>query len=75
VLGEDAGHVEGHVAVADHGDFLGIQRPFAGNVRVSVVPGDEVGAAEGSLEFDARDVQVRVLDGAGGENDGVVVRA
>ena len=75
VLGEHPGDVEGDVAVADHGDFLGIQRPVAGNVRVAVVPGDEVGAAVGALEFDARDVQVRVLDGAGGEDDGVVVRA
>ena len=75
VLGEHPGDVEGHVAVADHGDFLGLQRPVAGNVRVAVVPGDEVGAAVGALEFDARDVQVRVLDGAGGEDDGVVVRA
>ncbi len=75
VLGEHAGHVQGHVAVADHGDFLGLQRPVAGHVRVAVVPGDKVGAAEGALKLDARDVQVRVLDGAGGEDDGVVVRA
>ncbi len=75
VLGENTGHVKGHVAVAEDGDFLGLKRPFAGNVRVTVVPGDEVGAAEGTLEFDARDIQVGVLDGAGGEDDGVVMLA
>jgi hypothetical protein len=74
VLGQHARHVQGHVAVADDGDFLGVQRPFAGDVGVAVVPGHEVGAAVGAVEFDARDVQVRVLDGAGGEDDGVVVR-
>ena len=72
VLGQHAGHVQGHVAVADHGDLLGLQRPVARHVRVPVVPGDEVGGAVGPLEPDAGDVQVRVLDGAGGEDHGVV---
>ncbi len=72
VLHQHAGHVQGHVAVADDGDFLGVQRPFAGHIRVAVVPGHEVGPAEGSVEFDARNVQVSVLDGAGGEDHGVV---
>ena len=75
VLGQDAGHVQGHVAVAEHGNFLGLQRPFTGDVRVAVVPGHEVRAAVGTVQLDARDVQVRVLDGAGGEDDGVVVGA
>ena len=39
---------------------------------MAVVPGDEVRPAEGALKVDARNVQVRVLDGAGGEDHGVV---
>ena len=72
VLDQHPGHVEGHVAVADHRDLLGLQRPVARNVGVTVVPGDEVGPAEGPLEPDAGNVQFRVLDGAGGEDHGVV---
>ena len=75
VLDQHAGHVEGHVAVADHRNLLGLQRPVPRHVRVAVVPGDEVGPAEGSLQADPGNIQVRVLDGAGGEDDGVVERA
>ena len=75
VLGEHAGHVERHVAVADHRDLRGLERPGARHVRVPVVPGDEVGGAVGAVQLDARDVQVRVADGAGGEDDRVVVLA
>src|SRR4029078_718148 len=50
-------------------------RPFAGDVRVAVVPGDKVRAAVGAVQLDTRDVQVRVLDVAGGKDDGVVVGA
>ncbi|MCY1245179.1 hypothetical protein D9M72_583060 [compost metagenome] len=46
VLDQHAGNVQCHVAVADHGDFLGIERPFTRHVGVAVVPGDEVRAAE-----------------------------
>ena len=45
VLGQDAGDVQGDVADADDGDLLGAQVPGARVVGVTVVPGDEVGAA------------------------------
>ena len=48
----------------------------AGDVRVAVVPGHEVGGAVGAVQLDARDVAVpRRAIGAGGEDDGVVERA
>ena len=73
MLGQHPGHVKGHIAVANDGDLLGGQRPFTRHVRVAVVPGDEVGAAVRTFQLDAGDVQVRVLDGASGEDHGVVV--
>ena len=72
VLDQHAGHIEGHVAVADHRNLLGLQRPVPRHIRVAVVPGDEVRPAEGTLQADPGNVQVRVLDGSGGEDDGVV---
>src|SRR5699024_1327024 len=73
--GQDAGNVPGHVAVADDGDFAGRQVPVLVRVRVGVVPGHEVRAAVGAVQVDARDVQVRVLLGAGGDDDRVVAGA
>ena len=73
VLGQHPRHIQCHVAVANDGDLLGGQRPFARHIRVPVVPGHEVGPAVGALQLDAGDVQVCVLDGAGREDDGVVV--
>ena len=73
VLGEHACYIQGHVAVTNHGNFLGSQRPFPGDIGVSVIPGDEVRAPVGTFKLDAGDVQIRVLDGAGGEDDGIVV--
>jgi hypothetical protein len=72
VLDQHAGHVQCHVAVADHGNFLRLQRPLPRHVRVPVVPGNKISAAEGALQVDARDRQVGVLDGAGGEDHSVV---
>ncbi len=71
-LGEHPGDVERDVADAEDGDLLGLQRPLARDFGVAVVPGDEVGGAVGAVEFDARDAQVTVGLGAGGEHQGVV---
>ncbi len=71
-LGQDPGHVQGHVADPEHGDLLGLQRPGARHVRVAVVPGDEVGGAVGAVEFAAGYVQGPVGHRAGGEDHGVV---
>ena len=73
MLGEDAGDVQGDVAVADDGDGCRVQRPLAREVRVAVVPADEVGGPERALGVDAGNVEVGVADRAGGEDDGVVV--
>jgi hypothetical protein len=72
MLGKHTCNVEGHVAVADDRNFLGLQRPFTRYVRVAVVPGNEVRGAERALKLDAGNVQIRVLDGTGRENDRVV---
>ncbi len=73
-LGKDAGDVEGDVADAEDGNLLGLQRPGARDVRVAVVPGDEVGGAVGAVEVDARDGEGAVGGRTGGEDDGVVER-
>ena len=73
VLGEHPRHVQRHVAVADHRDLLGLQRPRARVVRVAVVPGHEAGRAVGAVQVRAGNVQRGVVDGTGGEDDGVVV--
>src|SRR5699024_9309094 len=49
--------------------------PGAGVVGVAVVPGHEVGGAVGAVQLDAGDREVGVLEGAGGEDDRVVVAA
>lgn len=73
VLGEQSSHVERDVAVADDADGCGIQRPFAWEVGVTVVPADEVGRAVRAVGIDAGDVEGCVAHRAGGEDDGVVV--
>jgi hypothetical protein len=72
VLDQHAGYVQGHVPVADHRNLLGLQRPLPRHVRVAVVPGHEVCPAEGALQLNARNVQVCILDGTRGEDDGVI---
>jgi hypothetical protein len=44
VLREHARDVERDVAVADHGDRLGLERPGAGHIGVTVEPAHEVGS-------------------------------
>ena len=70
---QDAGHVDGDVAVADH------HRPSAGDVgrhsgevRVGVVPADEVHGRDTSRQVLARDAQRPVRLGAHGVDDGVI---
>ena len=75
VLGQHAGDVEGHVAVADDRDLAGLERPGAREVRVAVVPGHELGGPVHAPEVVAGDVQRGVVDGSGGEDHGVVVGA
>ena len=75
VLGEDAGDVQGDVAVTEHCNLLSFERPGAGVVGVAVVPGDEVCCAVGAVQVDAFNVQGCIKNRAGCENDGVVVFA
>ena len=75
VFGEDAGDVQGDVAVTEHRYLLSLQRPGAGIVGVTVVPGDEVGSAVGAVQVDALNVQRCVVNGSGREDNGVVVLA
>src|SRR5699024_10770112 len=73
VLGQHPGDVQGHVPGAEDRHLLGVQRPGARHVRMSVVPGDEVGRTVAAFEFDAGDVQFGVPDRPGGKDDCVVV--
>ena len=75
MLGEDAGDVQGDVAVTEHRHLLSLQRPGAGVVGVTVVPGDEVGSTVGAVQVDALNVQRCVVNGSGREDNGVVVLA
>ena len=75
VLCEDAGHVERDVADTQNRDLLGLERPGAGDVGVTVVPGHEVGGAVRAIKVNTRDVEIGVVEGAGGKDDGVVVLA
>src|SRR5690625_1475589 len=75
VLRKHPGNVEGDVTVADDRDLLRLQRPGAGHIGVTVVPGDEVRRAVGTGQVDTGDVEIGVPDRAGGEDDGVVVFA
>ena len=73
MLREHARDVERHVAVADDGDRLRLERPLAREVGVAVVPADEVGGAVAAGQVDAGDVEGGVPDRAGREDHGVVV--
>src|SRR5690606_37645516 len=72
VLGKDASYVQGNVAIADDSNFLGRQVPVLVNIWVCVIPGHEVGAAEGTFKVDTWNVQVCVLLGTGGDDHCVV---
>ncbi len=73
VLGQHTRHVQRHIAVADHSNFLGVERPGARVVGVTVIPGDELGGTVGTVQIRAGDLQRSIIDGAGGENHSVVV--
>ena len=75
VLGEHPCHVEGHVAGTEDRDLRRLEGPGAGDVGVAVVPGHEVRRTEGLGQVDPGDRQLRVTDGAGGEDHRVVEAA
>ena len=72
VAHEFARHVHCHIAAANHGDLLGLQRPSAGTGRIAVVPFHELGGAVHAVQVGAGQAQRLVLHGAGGEQHGVV---
>jgi len=72
VLGQHPGHVQRDVAGAEHGHGPRLERPRPRDVRVPVVPGDEVRGAVGLRQVDARDVECGVADRSRGEDHGVV---
>ncbi len=74
VGGQDPGHVQGHVAVADDDGPFGVQRVGgAVVVGVAVVPGDEVGGGGAAGQVLALDAEAPVGGGAHGVDHGVVV--
>ena len=75
MLGEDAGDVQGDVAVTEHRNLLSFERPGAGVVGVAVVPGDEVCCAVGAVQVNTLNVEGCIKNRAGCEDDGVVVFA
>src|SRR5699024_9406002 len=75
VLRKHPGNIEGDVTVADDRDLLRLQRPGAGHIGVTVVPGDEVRRAVGTGQVDTGAVEIGVPARAAGVEDGVVVCA
>ncbi len=69
-LRQHAGHVERDVPDAQDGDARRLERPGLGDVRVGVVPADEVRGAVRRLL--AGDAEVAVRHGTGGDDDRVV---
>ena len=72
VLGQDASHIQRHIANAQDGDLAGLQRPRARVIRVAVIPGHEVGSAVGLGQVHARNVE-RVITVRARRNDDRVV--
>ena len=73
MLGQDPGHIQGHVPVADHRHLRGLQRPVPRHIRVPVVPGREIRATERAGQLHPRHVQGSVPHRTGGEHDRVVM--
>ena len=71
-LGQHARYVQGDVTHTDDRDLLGLERPGAWEVGMSVVPGHELSGAVGAVEVDAGQVHRPVVGGTGGEDDSVV---
>ena len=69
---EFARHIHGHVAAADHGDFLSFKRPFASAGRITVVPFHKLGCAIHAIQVGTRQSKRLVLNGTGGEQHGIV---
>ena len=72
VAHELARHVHGHVAAADHGDLFGVERPFAGAGRITVIPFHELCGTVHAVQIRSRQAERLVLHRAGGEQHGVV---
>ena len=72
--GQDAGEVHRHVAVSDHGGTLGRQvEAEVAEVRVGVVPADELGGRVAAGQMLAGDAHAPVRARADGVDDRVVV--
>src|SRR5688572_1492316 len=72
-FGEDAGAVEGDIAVADDGGVGAAERRGeASEIRVAVVPAHERPRADYARQVLARDSELAVVRRAGGEDDRVV---
>jgi hypothetical protein len=74
-LGQDPGHVQRHVAGADHADLGGRQRPVARHIRMTVVPLHELGGAVAAGQGNAGDNQLPVPLAVGRHDHRVVVAA
>ncbi|CAM5737241.1 hypothetical protein MAUB1S_01811 [Mycolicibacterium aubagnense] len=73
IADQDPGHVQGHVAVADHhGPVLRDIGIHAREMRMRVVPTDEVDGGHTAFQFLAGDAERSVRLGADGVDDGVV---
>ena len=58
---EFARHIHGHVATADHGDFLSVEWPLASAGRITVVPFHKLGCAIHAIQVGARQSKLRQL--------------
>ena len=73
IADEDAGHVQRHVAVADdHGPVLRDIGVHGREMRMRVVPADEVDGSHAAFQFLTGDAERAVGLGADGVDDGVV---
>ena len=74
VLCQDTGNIQSNISHAQNGHGFRFQRPRAGVIRMSVVPGDEVGGTVGLGQINTGDIQRGVAVSAGCDDDRIVVR-
>ena len=72
-LGQDPRAVERDIAVADDRGVSAAERRIEiGEIRMAIVPADELGRADDAGQLLARDAELAVVRRAGGQDDRVV---
>ena len=72
-LGQDARHVQRHIAIADHHHVAPVQRRIdIGEIGMAVIPADEGRAAVDPGQIAARQIERAIVRRAGGQHHRVV---